>query len=62
MKQFLKDAVFSFVYWTVVLTPYMIFVVHTTRSQYVTWIGMQLILVPPLGAIFAILVRKLKKA
>jgi hypothetical protein len=59
--QFVKDAVVSFVYWTAVLTPYMLFVVKTTQEQYIAWVGMQAILVPPLGAIFSIIARKLTK-
>jgi len=58
--QFVKDAVISFFYWTIALTPYMIFVVKTTMDQYVAWVGMQAILVPPLGAVFSIIARKIK--
>lgn len=61
IKQFIKDAIISFVYWTVALTPYMILVVKTNLEQYVAWVGMQAILVPPLGAIFSIIARRLKK-
>ena len=60
IKQFIKDAIFSFIYWTVALSPDMIFVVKISLDQYIAWIAMQAILVPPLGAIFSILVRKLK--
>ena len=61
VKQFIKDAVVSFIYWTLTLTPYMIFVVKTNLQQYIAWVGMQAILVPPLGAVFSIIARKLKK-
>lgn len=61
LKQFLKDAVISFLYWTLTLTPYMVFVVKTDFQQYMAWVGMQAILVPPLGAVFSIIARKLKK-
>lgn len=60
IKQFIKDAVISFIFWTVALSPYMILVVKTTLEQYIAWVGMQAILVPPLGAIFSIIARKLK--
>jgi hypothetical protein len=43
------------------LTPYMLFVVKTSMDQYIAWVGMQAILVPPLGAVFSIIARKLKK-
>ncbi len=61
VKQFIKDAIVSFVYWTAMLSPYMIFIVKTSFDQYIAWVGMQAILVPPLGAIFSIIARKLKK-
>lgn len=60
-KQFVKDAVISFLYWTLALTPYMVFIVKTDLQQYIKWVSMQAILVPPLGAVFSIIVRKLKK-
>ncbi|MCX6711442.1 MAG: hypothetical protein NT139_00175 [Candidatus Woesearchaeota archaeon] len=60
VKQFVKDAIISFFYWTLILTPYMVFVVKTNLQQYIAWVGMQAILVPPLGAVFSIIARKLK--
>jgi len=60
IKQFIKDMIISFVYWTLALSPYMIFVVKTTLNQYIAWVGMQAILVPPLGAIYSIIARRLK--
>jgi len=61
LRQFLKDAFVAFVFWTLTLTPYMIFIVKVNLQQYIAWIGMQAILVPPLGAIFSIIARKIKK-
>lgn len=58
LKRVVKDAALSFVYFTAVLTPYMIFVVHVDKNQYIAWLGMQAILVPPAGAGFAWLLRK----
>jgi len=60
IKQFVKDAVVSFLYWTIALTPYMVFIVKTSFDQYVAWVAMQAILVPPLGAVFSIIARKMK--
>ena len=60
IKQFIKDAIVAFIFWTVTLTPYMIWVVKTTWEQYIAWVGMQAILVPPLGAVFSIIARKIK--
>lgn len=59
--RFLRDALIAFVFWTVTLSPYMIFVVKTTAQQYWAWVGMQLILVPPLGGLFAIIFRWIDK-
>jgi len=60
IKQFIVDAIVSFIYFTATLTPYMIFIVKTTLEQYLAWLVMQAVLVPPLGAIFSIIARKLK--
>lgn len=60
ITRFVKDAVISFIYWTTVLTPYMVFVVKTSPYQYVAWLGMQAVLIPILGALFLALIRKLK--
>ncbi len=57
VMRFLRDALIAFVFWTATLSLYMIFVVHVTLSQYVAWVLMQLILVPPLGAVSAIIFR-----
>lgn len=61
IKQFATDAIISFFYWTLVLSPYMIFVVKANFEQYIAWVAMQIILVPPLGAVFSIIARKMKK-
>jgi len=37
----------------------MLWVVKTTPQQYLAWVGMQGILVPPLGAVFSIIARKI---
>jgi hypothetical protein len=56
-KRVAKDAAISFIYWTGTLSLYMIGVVGVNFQQYVAWVGMQAILVPPLGAGFAYLLR-----
>jgi hypothetical protein len=61
VKQFVKDAIVSFIYWTAVLSPFMIFVMKIGFSQYIVWLSMQIIIVPPLGAVFSIIIRKLNK-
>jgi len=60
IKQFVIDAATAFIFYTATLTPYMIFIVKTSFEQYLAWLAMQAILVPPLGAIFAIIARKIK--
>ena len=50
IKIFLVEALAGFIFWTVALTPYMLFIVKVTFKQYLGWIGMQLILVPPLAS------------
>lgn len=58
IKRVLKDALLGFVYFTAVLTPYMVFVVNVNMEQYLAWVGMQLILVPPASAGFAWILRR----
>lgn len=42
----------GFVFWTLVLTPYMIYVVKVSAQQYWRWVfGAQLILIPILSLI-----------
>lgn len=59
LKQFIKDGVVAFVYYTIVLTPYTVLVMDVTMDQYIAWIVMQLTIVPPAGAGFAWIIRKL---
>lgn len=49
LKTFLVEALAGFIFWTLALTPCMMLVVKVTFKQYLGWIGMQLILVPPLA-------------
>ena len=60
VKQFIIDAIVGFLYFTLILTPYMIFIVKTSVDQYIAWLLMQAILVPPLSAGFSIIARKIK--
>ena len=60
VKQFIIDAFAAFIFYTITLTPYMLIIVKTTLEQYIAWLIMQAVLVPPLGAIFAIIARKIK--
>lgn len=49
ITKFSLQALGGFIFWTGSLTPYMIFIVHTSFQQYIKWFGMQLILVPVLA-------------
>lgn len=49
IKKYLLQALAGFVYWTIGLTPYMIFVVRVSASQYWKWVSMQLIISPILS-------------
>ncbi len=62
LRRPLRDAVLAFVYFTVLLTPYVLWVVHMTWDQYLAWLAMQTVLVPPLGAGFAWLLRRVDDA
>jgi len=49
MRTFLLQALAGFLFWTIALTPYMVFIVKTTWKQYMKWMLMELILIPPLA-------------
>jgi len=49
IKKFLLEALAGFIFWTGCLTLYMIFVVKVNFTQYLGWISMQALLVPPLA-------------
>ena len=51
IKKFILEAIFGFILWTAFLTPYMVFVVGVSGSQYLAWLAMQGLLVPPLAVL-----------
>lgn len=53
------DALAAFIFYTLALTPYMVLVIRTDLTQYIAWIVMQITIVPPLGAAFAWICRKI---
>jgi len=61
MKNFVKQAVIGFSFWTLVLTPYVILVTKMSLMQYITWVGMNAILVTPLAPIGVRITNKLVK-
>ena len=51
VKSYLKEAVLGFVLWTIFLTPYMILVTKVSSDQYIAWLVMQAVLVPPIAVL-----------
>lgn len=49
IKKIALEALGGFIFWTVTLTPYMLFVVRVDFTQYVRWVGMGLIIMPLLA-------------
>ena len=58
-KRFARDAVISLVFWVATLTPFMVFFVRVNFQQYLSWIVTEIITAPPLGALSAVIFRKL---
>ena len=46
IKKTLITSIVGAIAWTVLLTPYVVLVTKMTTEQYVSWLGMQFILVP----------------
>jgi len=51
IKKFAVEALIGFVLWTLFLTPYMWFIVGTTIEQYISWLVMEAVLVPPIAIV-----------
>jgi len=45
-RGFLLEALAGFIFWTVILSPYMIFVVETDFVQYWKWVLMAIVFAP----------------
>ena len=58
VKVFLRDALVGFAYWTLVLSPIMLLVVKLNLPQFLSWLGLQAVLGPPLGALSAWVFRR----
>jgi len=48
-KVFIVQALLGFILWTAILTPYMIYGVKVNLEQYLNWVIMELVLVPPVA-------------
>jgi hypothetical protein len=51
LKKLLLEAIIGFALWTGVLTPYVLVVTQMTLNQYLSWLVMQAIIVPPVAII-----------
>ena len=60
LKKIIMESLTGFIIWTILLSPYMIFVVKTTFEQYVSWVGMQAILVPLIAPIVFRITKKVE--
>jgi len=68
-KYFTKDKIFrtliqSFtgcILWTIFLTPYMLFIIGISMTQYVSWFSMQWVLVPFIAPVVFYLTTKIEK-
>ena len=50
-KKILLEAVIGFALWTAILTPYVLFVTQMTLNQYLSWLLMQAVIVPPVAVV-----------
>lgn len=51
LKKFAIEALLGFILWTAILTPYMWFIVQTSLKQYIDWVIMEAIIVPPVAIV-----------
>jgi len=51
IEKTLVEAVLGFVLWTAILTPYVIFVTKLSLEQYLSWLIMEAIIVPPAAVV-----------
>lgn len=51
IKKVFLEAIIGFVLWTGILTPYVIFVTQMTLGQYLSWLLMQAVVVPPVAVV-----------
>jgi len=62
IKKTLISSIVGAITWTALLTPYVVFITKMTWTQYLSWLGMQFILVPLISPIvFWITERTLKR-
>lgn len=61
IKKILLEAILGFILWTGILTPYVLFVTQMTVGQYVSWLLMQAVIVPPVAVVVLRITNKVTK-
>lgn len=51
VKKIVLEALIGFVMWTSILTPYVLLVTNMTMPQYLSWLVMQAVIVPPVAVV-----------
>ena len=51
LKKLLLEAALGFCLWTGILTPYVLLVTQMTVNQYLSWLLMQAVIVPPVAVL-----------
>jgi len=58
-KKILATSIIGAILWTIALTPYVILITNMTMKQYLSWLGMQFILVPIIAPIVFLITEKI---
>ena len=61
IKRIIVQAIMGFILWTIILSPYMVFIVKTSEEQFVDWIMMQGIIIPPVAPFVVWVTNKVTK-
>ena len=59
VKVFLRDAFVGFCFWTLALSPVMLFLLGLNWEQYLSWLWVQAVFGPPLGGLSAWVFRRI---
>ena len=60
-KRFAVEALMGFILWTLLLTPYMLWVTNLTWDQYCSWLVMQAVIIPWMSVIVITITNKVVK-
>ena len=61
IKKLFVEGISGFIGWTILLTPYMILITKLNFEQYLSWILMEIILVPPCSILIIRFTNYMKK-